>query len=545
MLDQLLTRRRLAAQFAALSAAAALNPFPVVRPASAAAQGTPVLDPAPPERQVLRWGGATPVTRIGVHRYDGFIARISGELFLPPFLGDGDGNVLPGVCLDYEVSDDGLVYTLVLDPAARFSDGSKITAADIKFTWEYFANPASENPWQYYQTQAVLGHQAVFDGTATEMTGLVVVDAETLQVTLAQPFSPFIPYLTQCLNGIHQRANIESGPDWDRIPPVSSGPYMVETFDEATGELTLAPNPYWWRQTPVIQRLEYRVAPDPNTLAVLWSNDEIDVQELPIDLAAQYVNGPDAAQIVDSLTPILFVLRFRTTVPPMEDPNVRRALLLATDVAGVVPTVFGGAFEPATGLSQPLIPGYIERPPAFDPAAARAALATSTYGGPENLPPVVAGVAPNSPYRLAIEAFLQIWQEVLGIEPAVLPTDPGFDPEQIGANVNVGGPGPLFLDAGGFLTWAFKADNLYFRDWIQTRDDEAEALIVAAEALPLADLAGRSALYAQAEEILLDRAYMVPFAYGTVKTLVKPWVANPTFRPDANPNLAGMYLTER
>lgn len=502
--------------------------------------------PAASDRQILRLGTSSAPSRLSMAGYGGFLVQLGTLLYQPPFRADAQGTLVPGVCTDWSVSADNLRYTFTLDPAARFSDGSKITAEDMKYSFEYMAMPESGNPFPYYQTQAVVGHDAVRRGETREMSGLAVIDDETLQITLARPFSPFLAYCSQMLNGIYQRRNIEEGgAEWDSRPTVSSGPYVVESWDRDTGATVLVPNPFWWREQSPITRLEIIVAPDVNTLSVLWSNDEIDFWVRPLELAAQYETGPERDFLVPTPSPYLYFLCCRTTVPPMDDINVRRALLLATDVETIVPALFEGSFLPANSLSSPAIPGYEPKPPFFDPDAARAALAASSYGGAENLPPVVFGVAAGTSLSVSAQAIQQSWRDVLGIEPAVLPSDPGFDPSEIGANVFFRVPGPMFVDAGGFITWALKSDNSVFQETVQIQDPDVDALIEQAEALAATDLAGRTALYDQASDLMVQRGYLIPYCYGPITYLVKPWVANAAFRPDTSPIIEPMFIAER
>lgn len=547
--DRSTSRRGLITGSAALAGAAAWGIHGQPPPRTVAAtQGTPMPAAAPAELQVLRWGWTAPIRRVSVAGYGGpAMDRFMSILWLPPFLGTADGGVEPGVCLDYSVSEDNLTYTFNLDPAAKFSDGGKITAGDLKYTFEYMATPESGNPFPYYQTQAVLGHDAVRTGESREMAGLAVVDDETLQITLSRPFSPFIAYMTQCLNGIHQRADIENGgPDWDKRPTVTSGPFMVESFDMETGEIVMVRNPYWWRESSAIERIETVVAPDQNTLAVLWDNDELDIVERPRSTAGVRfgMTSPNTV-VADSPCPLLWVIGLRTTAPPMDDVDVRRALVMATDPDSIVPALYQGIFRPSATINTPIVPGHVDRPTWFDPVAAKAALAASRYGGPDGLDPVIFAVGPQSDVRQAAEAIQQDWQEILGIEPAILPTDPGFDANEIGANVWFAPPGPLFLDTGCMITWAFKSDNNYFTQIIQVEDGEIDGLIEQAEALPFTAATERAALYAQAEELMIGRGYVIPFAEGVVSYLIKPWVAGAEFRPDTAPIIERMYVAER
>lgn len=542
-----LSRRGLLAGSVALAAAAALDPNSGLS-RTARAQGTPVPVPAAPERQVLRWGGPGPIRRLSIPGYSHFFFENFQNLYLTVLSQDTDGNIIPGLCLDYDLSADGLVYTFHLDPAARWSDGSKVTADDVKFSWEWLANPAvSGNPFPYYSTHYVVGHDAVFRGETADMAGLVVRDAETLDVTLRQPFTPFVNYVAQCLTGVHQKKEIvEGGEGWDLTPTQSCGPLVITEFNVDTGELVAEPNPSWWREPIALQRIEYRVAPDVNTLALLWSNDEVDIWELNHQVAVELLNGSDREFFVEARCLEANFLVLDTRKPPLDDIEVRRALLHATDVQTVVPAIFGtgaaGIVDPATGIQHPRTPGLEPRSPFFDPAAARAALAASSYGDAGSLPPIALAVGPANAYRRVIEAVQQGWQETLGIQPAILPTDPGFDPEELGSQVALGGNAALFFGPGCLLTWGWHADNTWMRTFVGVNDPEIEDLLNRGDGLPAEQFAERVAAYGQAEALILDRAYAIPISSSLHGYFVKPRVAGIRFNPSSTIDLATTYI---
>src|SRR5277367_401710 len=95
-------------------------------------------------------------------------ARAADSLFLDPVLNDAnvdiwvltnlydtllqptpDGKgVNPGLATAYKVSDDGLSFTLTLRQGTKFSDGSPITADDVKWNLDRARNP-KEGIWNF------------------------------------------------------------------------------------------------------------------------------------------------------------------------------------------------------------------------------------------------------------------------------------------------------------------------------------------------------------------------------------------------------------
>lgn len=91
----------------------------------------------------------------------------------------------PDIAESWTVSDDGLTWTFNLRQGVKWHDGAPFTAEDVKFT----INRALITPIRFTRAAwaAVAGAQAVIDGTATEVTGINVIDDHTIALTLTEP----------------------------------------------------------------------------------------------------------------------------------------------------------------------------------------------------------------------------------------------------------------------------------------------------------------------------------------------------------------------
>lgn len=71
-----------------------------------------------------------------------FSSRVFGLMY-ESLLGmnDDTGEYAPGLARNWTVSDDGRVFTFTIDPAARWSDGRRITAEDVKWSFEAIMKP--------------------------------------------------------------------------------------------------------------------------------------------------------------------------------------------------------------------------------------------------------------------------------------------------------------------------------------------------------------------------------------------------------------------
>lgn len=488
-------------------------------------RGTPIAAQTPElaADQTLRFGSTVVNASVIPAKTPNGAFSMLPSTFALPFYADPSGAIVPGLCTAWSVSADGLVYTLTVDPEARFSDGSPVTAGDIKYSWEILSHPETGIGFGNFVVGSVAGFRAVQAGETFDMTGLRAIDAGTLDVTLSQPFTPFIPSLTQWIAGIVSRAQAESDPDWEAAP-LACGPFMIDAWSPDTGDVSWVRNPFWPGQQPAIERVTYRAVPDTNALLILWENDELDFVHLHDDLIRdQLLSSSSAAQVVDTPNIMFRFLQFDTALAPMDDPDVRRAFRHATDIATIVPAVFEGSADPAAGLITPNIAGFRDLPAPFDPDAARGFLAASRYGGPDGLPPITYRAGNALATRLAT-AFQAGWREVLGVEVAVVSADQATQ-EGLEAQLFVAQDGSVVPDPSSTIYEIGHSRTSYMQNG-NVADPEVDALLDEANALPAAQLDERIARYQQAEDLILDQAYLIPLLTFPIANAIKPWVRN-------------------
>jgi peptide/nickel transport system substrate-binding protein len=460
--------------------------------------------------------------------------------FRPPFVLDKDGKLQPGVCTKWTVSDDGLKYTLTMDPNAKFSDGSKVTAADLKFSWEYLTDPTTKAGLATYVTLPIAGYADMVAGKAKELTGLVVKDDATLEITLSKPYTPFIKAISTFIAGVVKKDNVLGTPNttdatgatlitWD-AKPVCCGPYQLKSWDKASGELNWEVNPYWWGPKPTIQKVNYRYVLDPNTQSIMYDNNEMDVL-FPSDiLQGQMKKGPHAKELVKIPYGGSYFYYFRLGRKPMEDVNIRRALLKATDMGTIVQAVFQGAQDPAYGIIPPNLEGYTNPKSYYDPDGAKKALAASTYQTADKVPPITIEVGTNLPeYVKVSEALQQMWKDTLGINITIHTYAPGTDPNTLTGNVFRASLGTIVNDpsaapsAMGLSTAALMHSNL-LKDYTGPVDTQLDDVLNKADSMPLSQEADRIKLYQQAEQMIMDQAFYIPIIWVGYYHAVKPWV---------------------
>jgi len=363
----------------------------------------------------------------------GHVSRLYSLWWAAPMYFDANGEIHPMVFTEWSSNNDFTKWTFKIDTKAVFSDGSPITAEDVKGTWDLSAHPATGHARVDLFLSGVEGFSAVAKGEAKEMTGLVAKDAQTVEVTLSAPDPIFYQKLaTNLIAPVKiSQAMGEDGEqklEWWRPENgvVVSGPFMPESMDLDRGVLTFVRNPNWFGPTPKLDKIIVTSVEDSQTAITILENGEADLHtyiETPTlvkDLGVEFVAGPDMPKAQH--------FWFNVNAEPTNDINVRKALIMAINFEDLIKASHpDGPDHLATQIPN-AVPGsddpeYVPFP--YDPEAAKAALAASTYGGPESLPKLKMVGISYPAAEAAAQYIAEQWRQVLGIQ--TIDMKPQFD----------------------------------------------------------------------------------------------------------------------
>lgn len=139
---------------------------------------------------------------------------------------------IPALCVDYRISRDKKRWTFHLRENARFSDGSKITAEDVRRSWiDLLSTPDAPYASLLYIIENAENFRM---GKISESeVGISVLSPTSFSIRLTNP-CPYLPKLL-CLTSFSVTA-----PN----PTVYSGAFYIEDMNDK--EILLAKNPYYW-----------------------------------------------------------------------------------------------------------------------------------------------------------------------------------------------------------------------------------------------------------------------------------------------------------
>lgn len=309
------------------------------------------------------------------------------------------GQIINGLAASApEYNDDFTTLTIRLREGIYWSDGGPITADDVVFTIELIM-----------RTPGMNYHAPMKDNVRR----VYAADINTVVIELLGPNSRFHSYFLDrwgCL-WIMPKHVFETVADpltFRFNPPVSSGPYVLHSYDPA-GYWTVWERRADWQRTPTgilfgmpkPKYVVFRAYGDPAAKVLGLLRNELDAADLTAEaLRAALAQGrtirayqPSFPWVVNS-DPCITGITFNTQKFPYNNPEVRWALVLAIDIVKYTSIAVDG-MAPVSALHIPYLPGYVGL--FFEPMEQWLVEFTLDLGGGETLRPY----DPEIPFKLA------------------------------------------------------------------------------------------------------------------------------------------------
>lgn len=286
----------------------------------------------------------------------------------------------PGVAENWEVSEDGLVWTFTIRDNAKFHDGSKVTAADVQYSFQRIIDPQTRSP-QAWLFNKVQGYQEFRSGDANTVEGLQALDEHTLEITLIEPLTPFLSMLASPGASVVQQKAVEYYGDRFGQQVVSAGPFRLARWQENL-EIEMEAFEEYWAGRPYLDTLRFRFIHDENTRIVELMAGNLDwawvtpAYHQALTITSEY---KDSINRANTLHTGFFIVNMDKD-PFGGDVLLRQAFRYALDVDSVIGSLQGRANKAVSIFP----PGFLGHDPEaeaynFDPEKARALLAEAGY----------------------------------------------------------------------------------------------------------------------------------------------------------------------
>ncbi len=295
---------------------------------------------------------------------------------------DGSSQIVPSLCADHTVSEDGKTYHFVLKEGVTFSNGNPLTASDVQYTFEWLLTAGGVNDDVALEVE---GAQALKDGQADSLSGFHVIDDRTFEITLTNANAGFLAELTGPAMSIVDGETMEQAKNFGIAceDTIGTGPYKITEW-VVNDHYTLEYNDRYWGEEPSAKKVIVSIIPDASTQNLMYQNGELDILDLE-NLDSAIVESTYKTVYADRLLKASRVgityMSFNANNPYLSDVNVRRAIQMAVDVDTIVSSVYGGDAVVENGIIPTGVWGHnddLQRAP-FDVEGAKALLKEAGY----------------------------------------------------------------------------------------------------------------------------------------------------------------------
>jgi len=314
----------------------------------------------------------------------------------------------PLLAASWAFSGDGLTLTFTLRDAA-WSDGTPITASDVRFTWTA-------------QTAPAVGWTGA--GNKERIKSVEVIDPRTVAFHFDRAYPEM---LADAIDGgilpehVFGKVPFDAWRthDWSEVR-IGSGPFLLESWRPGE-EITLARNPrYFNPERPLVDKVVVRVVPDIGNLETQLAAGAIDYLEGVPPQDAKRIGGLPGVTLAVFENPMFDYVGWNGAKKPFDDPEVRRALTLGIDRKAIVDDLLYGYGRISTG---PLLSSWWAADPSltawpYDPAEAKRILAAKGF---DEAHPLAFELTTNTGNRVREAVTLKIQDQLSRIGVKVSP----------------------------------------------------------------------------------------------------------------------------
>jgi peptide/nickel transport system substrate-binding protein len=452
--------------------------------------------------------------------------------------------VIGDVASEWKVSPDGLTYTFKIRPGIRFHDGSPLTAADVKATYDKIVFP----PAGTRSTRKL--HYAAVDR-------IEAPDGATLVFKLKHPSASLLDNLASPWNVIYPKKYLDQDPNYFMKNVMGSGPFKFKNYTRGSTFEGVRNPDYHVKDRPYLDGYKFFISTETavRAAAIRSGRAYIEFRDLPlseVDAIRKHLGD----KVVVQETPMVgqFGIAMQNTVKPFTDIRVRKAMTLGFDRYTGGKVLYnltglrdvGGLMRPGTQWAIP--PAELETIPGFwrdaekSRVEARRLLAEAGY--PNGFRTVLKNRNVKLPYQDLAVYVIQEWRKIgVEVENRPLETATWF------ADGRDKGDFELFLQP----TVVFSDDPDQFLNgyttgasgnWSRFSDPVIDDLF-SRQARTL-DPAERKKIVIELQKRVLEQAYYMPGLWWTRRVVhlskVKNYVAPPSHY--TNQKLQDVWLSE-
>ena len=275
-----------------------------------------------------------------------------------------DATVSPMLAKSWTVSDDGLVYTFMLEKGVKFHDGTDFTSADVKYTFEANAAEGSK-----------IKRKMRFEN----MAKIETPDAHTVRITLKKARPMFVFWMGESTAVIVGEESAAT----NATKPVGTGPFKFVSWTKGDSVVMEKNAGHRNAGSVKLSKVKYRFINDPAAQIAAMMSGDLDL--IPFARASAGLGALQAnpdVKVSFGTTEGETILSTNNKHPALSKLKVRQAIAHAIDRKEIIEGAMFGAGVPIGTHFAPHNPDYLDLTGTYplDRAKSKALLAEAGYG---------------------------------------------------------------------------------------------------------------------------------------------------------------------
>jgi len=453
-------------------------------------------------------------------------------------------NVIGDVASEWKISPDGLTYTFKIRPGIRFHDGSPLTAADVKASYDKIVSPPE-------------GVRSIRKPYYEAIASIEAPDPSTVVFKTKYASASLLGNLASPWNVIFPKKYLDKDPNYFKNNVVGSGPFKFKSYTRgSTFEGERNPD-YFVKDRPYLNGYKFFVSTETSVRAAAIRSGRayVEFRDLPhseVEAIRKQLGDKVVVQQTQFITQ--FGIAINNTVKPFTDVRVRKALTLGIDryTGGKVLYQLtslkdvGAHMRPGTEWAIPQ--AELEKFPGFwrdaDKSRAEAKRLLAEAGYPNGFKVVLKNRNIKLPYQDWAVYVIQEWRKI-GIEAEHRPLETATwyaDGRDQGNFELMVYPAGAFIDDPDQLLYQYTTGSP--SNWGRFSNPGIDDLY-SRQARTL-DRAERRKLVIELQKIVLENAYHMPGLWWSRNVVhwakVKNYIAQPSHF--TNQKLQDVWLSE-
>jgi len=323
--------------------------------------------------------------------------------------------IIGDLATEWKISSDGLTYTFKIHPGVKFHDGSPLTSADVKASYDKIIFPPQ-------------GVRSVRQNAYTAVAQVEAPDPTTVVFKLKFPSASLLANLASPWNVIFPKSYLDRDPNYFKTHAIGSGPFKFKGYTRGStfeGERNPA---YFVKDRPYLDGYKFYISPETSVRAAAIRSGRayIEFRDLPsAEVEAIKKQLGDKITVQETAMTGEWGIAINNTKKPFDDVRVRKALSLGIDRYTMARVLYpltglryvGGLMRPGSEWALPA--ADLEKLPGFgrdiekNRAEARKLLAEAGY--PNGLKVVLKNRNVKLPYQDFAVFLIGEWRKI-GIE---------------------------------------------------------------------------------------------------------------------------------